>query len=105
MAAGSNAVNGKLTAIEGGRRRKLASMTQRLFAAGASRPPTSANRWASMVILRGTMYVLRCYLQPDCHMAGVPVSMPVTILYLHYHQSQPSSQKGLTNHLGAYKSP
>ena len=70
MAAGNIAVNGKLTAIEGGRWRKLA--TQRLFAAGASRPPTSANRRASRVIPRGTMYVLRCYVQPDCHMAGVP---------------------------------
>ena len=73
MASGCIAVNGKLTAIEGGRWRKLASMTQRLFAAGASRLPSSANRWASRVIPRGTMYVLRCYVQPDCHVAGVPL--------------------------------
>ena len=74
VASGSAAVNGKLVAAsESGRRRKLASIAQRLFAAGSSHPPTSANRWASRVIPRGTMYVLRCYLQPDCHMAGVPL--------------------------------
>ena len=74
VAAGSAVVNGKLVAAnEGERRRKLASMAQRLFAAGASHPPKSANRWASRVIPRSTMYVLRCYLQPDCHMAGVPL--------------------------------
>ena len=74
MAAGSIAVNDKLVeAIEGGRRRKLASMAQRLFAAGASHPPTSVNRWASRVIPRGTMYVLKCYMQPDSHTAGVPL--------------------------------
>ena len=45
VAAGSAAVNGKLVAAsEGGLRRKLASMTQRLYVAGASHPPTSTNR-------------------------------------------------------------
>ena len=74
MAAGSNAVNGKLVeAIEGGRRRKLASTAQRLFAARVWHTPTSANHWASRVILRGAMYVLRCYVQSDCHVAGVPL--------------------------------
>ena len=71
---GSAAVNGKMVAAsQGGWRRKLASMAQRLFTAGASQPPTFANRWASRVIPRGTMYALRCYLQPHCHMAGVPL--------------------------------
>ena len=74
VAVGTAAVNGKLVAAsQGGRRRKLASMTQQFFAAGASHPPTSANRWASRVIPRGTVNVLRCYVQPDCHMAGVPL--------------------------------
>ena len=44
---------------EGGRRRKLASMAQRLCAAGASDHPTSANRCTSRVIPKGTPYVLR----------------------------------------------
>ena len=62
VAAGSAGVNGKLVAAsEGERRRKLASLAQQLFAAGASHPPTSSNRWASRVIQRGTMYVHRCY--------------------------------------------
>ena len=74
MADDSAAVNDKLVAAsEGGRRRKLAYMAQHLFAAGASHPPTSANRWASRAIQRGTMYVHRCYVQPDSHMAGVPL--------------------------------
>ena len=60
------AVNGKLVAAsEGGWRRKLASMAQRIFAAGASHPLTSANRWTSRVIPIGTMYVLTIlYLSP-----------------------------------------
>ncbi|KAI0229121.1 Deoxynucleoside triphosphate triphosphohydrolase SAMHD1 [Lamellibrachia satsuma] len=42
--SGNATVNGKMAvASEGGRRRKLLSLTQRLFAASASRPPTSAN--------------------------------------------------------------
>ena len=70
--ASSVAVNGKLVAAsEGRRRQKLASMVQRFFAAGVLYPPTSANCWASRVIPRETMYILRCYVQPDCHMAGI----------------------------------
>ena len=77
VAAGSAAVNGKLVAAsEGGRPRKLASMAQRLFAAGASHPPTFASSSAA--------------------------STPVIILYFHYHLSQPSTHNGLTNIVGAY---
>ena len=44
VAAGSADVNGKMVAAsEGGRGRKLPSVAQRLFAAGASHPLTSAN--------------------------------------------------------------
>ena len=75
VAAASAAVGGSRRQVvsEGGRRWKLASMVQRLFAADASDHPTSANRWASRVIPRRTPYVLKLYLQPDCHMAGVPL--------------------------------
>ena len=62
VAAGSAGVTGKFVAAsEGGRRRTLAYMAHRHFAAGASHPPTSENSWASRVIPRGTMYVFRCY--------------------------------------------
>ena len=44
VAAGSAAVNSKMVAAsEGGQQRKLVSIAQQLFAAGAPRPPTSAN--------------------------------------------------------------
>ena len=89
VAAGNAAINGKLAAAsEDGRRRKLASMAQRFFAPSAP---------------RGTMHVLICYVQHGWSSAAV--STPVTILYSHYHQSQPSSHNGLFNSVGAYKSP
>ena len=82
VTAGSIAVNGKFVkAIESGRRRKLTFMAQRLFAAGASHPPTPANRWASRVIPKGTMHVLICYVQPDYHKAGVPLPFQRPWLY------------------------
>ena len=62
-----------VAASEGGRLRKLASVTKRLFAADVSHHPTSGNRWAIMAIHRGTMYVHICYVQPDSHKAGVPL--------------------------------
>ena len=107
VTAGSAAVNDKLVAAsEGGRRQKLGSTALRLFVASALHPPTSVNRWANKVIPRGTIYVLRCYVQPDCHMAGaLLLRRPELFLYFHYHQSQPPFHNGLTNHVGAYKSP
>ena len=86
VAAVSEAVNGKVAAgNEGGRRRKLASMTQRLFAAGTSHLPTAANP------LGEYSYTERKHVRFYCNMtvhgwSSSAVSTPVTILYIHYHQ-------------------
>ena len=70
VATGNTAVNGNwVAAIEGGRRRKLASMTQRFFAAGASHSPTSANRWAS-----------RLFREDPCTFLDVMCNLTVTWL-------------------------
>ena len=97
VAAVSAPVHGKtFTASEGGRRRKSAYMTQRLFSVGASHPPMS-----------GTMYVYICYLQPNCHMAGVPLLLrrPELFYISTITNKKPSPHNGSSNHFSAYNNP